>query len=160
MVRTLLLFRHGKTEDKAPRGDAARALTKRGRRDAAASAARIAALAGRPDAIVTSPARRADETAAILAEVLDFPGTVGYQAAIYGATVASLMRVVRALPDRARTVVLVGHNPGFEELAAGLTGEAVDHLPTAGVAVVEFDLDRWVQVRAGVGHLRGIYEPD
>ena len=161
-MKTLLIFRHGKTEKDAPHGDRERALTTRGERDTQAMAHYLLAQAGPPDAILASDAKRAQQTAKILAKAIDFAGKIESEPDIYGASLDTLLRVVRRLPDRAQRVVLVGHNPGFEELAAALGGEAVEggHLPTAGVAHLEFDVDRWKDVRPGTGRLRGLYDPE
>jgi phosphohistidine phosphatase len=117
-------------------------------------------LIGRPDAIVTSDARRARQTAELVAEATDFGDPVTLDAELYGADPDTLLRIVRALPDEATTVVLVGHNPGLEALAAALaqTDEAVE-LPTAGLAHLEFDTTRWSEVAPRTGRWRGVTTP-
>jgi len=70
-VRTLLILRHAKTQPDAPAGDHARALTERGHRDAATIADHIRNVIGTPDAIVTSDATRARQTASIVAAALE-----------------------------------------------------------------------------------------
>jgi phosphohistidine phosphatase len=160
-MKTLLVLRHAKAQPDAPKGDRKRNLTKRGRRDAAAMAAQIAATLGRPDAIVTSDAARARETADAVAAATGFDTPVTLAPAIYAADLDTLVAVVRGLPDAADSVVLVGHNPGFEALTAALDGVDEDdiRLPTAGLARLVFDVDAWSAVRSGAGRLDGIVTP-
>jgi hypothetical protein len=69
--------------------------------------------------------------------------------AVYAADTETLLRVVRRFPDAAGTMLLVGHNPGMEDLAALLAGEgsAIGLLPTAGLVHLELEADRWADVR-------------
>src|SRR5689334_8757368 len=123
-MKTLLLLRHAKAEAEAPKGDHDRALTGRGERDAAGIGRQIRTLVGCPDAVVTSDARRAKQTAKIVAAAVGFPGKIAAKGKIYEASPETLLEVVRKLPEKARCVLLVGHNPGFERLAGLLAGEA------------------------------------
>ena len=158
-MKTLLLLRHAKTEKAAPKGDEARALTKRGERDAGTIGRKIGELMGHPDIIVASNARRAQQTAEIVAKEIGFAERVTTEPAIYAAYPDELLRVIRHLPDGAGSALLIGHNPGFEDLADELSGvdAPYPHLPTAGVAYFVFDVERWRDVRAGAGELKGIY---
>lgn len=160
-MKTLLILRHAKTQPDAPHGDRARKLKERGHRDAAAIGAYVRGQVGTPDAIVTSDAIRARQTAEIIAAELGFDQPLTIEPRIYAADVETLLDVVRQLPGEADTVILVGHNPGFEELTASLSGHDEDEvrLPTAAVARLELDLPRWSDARPGIGILRGIVTP-
>ena len=162
-MKILLILRHGKAEEGAPSGrDRDRALTKRGERDAEAMGRHLRALVGRaPDAVVTSDARRARQTAVLAAAAVGFASAVTEEPAIYNADVDTLLECVRLLPEAADCVLLVGHNPGFEQLAALLAapGSDVPELPTAGLAHLEFDIRRWTEVRPHTGRLRGVHTP-
>jgi phosphohistidine phosphatase len=85
-----------------------------------------------------SPAHRARTTWELASAELDRQPGTRVDDRVYGASVSDLLEVVRDLPDDARTVVLVGHNPGFEDLSSLLTNEAVS-MPTSAVAVLEMD---------------------
>jgi phosphohistidine phosphatase len=155
-MKTLLILRHAKTEQDAPAGDHARQLTKRGERDARTIAEHIRATTGAPDAIVTSDARRALQTAEIVAQIVGFTKPLTVEPRIYAADLDTLRGIVSDLPDGADRVTLVGHNPGFEELTAALTGADEDEirLPTSGLAHLEFAVPHWADVREGTGKLR------
>lgn len=160
-MKTLLVLRHAKTQPDAPAGDHARALTERGHRDAATIATHIRNVIGTPDAIVTSDATRARQTATIVATALQFPSPPIEEPRIYNADVGTLMSVVRSLPEETTTVIIIGHNPGFEELAASLgsdSGEDV-RLPTAGLAILDFDVTSWSEIQPGSGKVREITSP-
>src|SRR5262245_11284856 len=140
-MKTLLILRHAKAQPDAPAGDRARELTGRGRRNATAMGAKIEALVGRPDAIVTSDATRARQTAELAATACGFEAPLTVEPRIYGSDLDSLLQVVHDLPNQTGSVVLVGHNPGLEELTAALVGpDGTVTLPTAGLAHLEFEV--------------------
>jgi phosphohistidine phosphatase len=156
-MKTLLVLRHAKTQSDAPNGDHARELTERGHQDAKKMAAYITKQFGAPDAIVTSDARRAMQTAEIVADGVGFANPLTVDPRIYAASLDTLLNVVRELPDAAETVILVGHNPGFEELSEALSrGHKDVRLPTSAFAHLEFDVPTWVAVQSGSGQLRKI----
>jgi phosphohistidine phosphatase len=80
---------------------------------------------------------------------------------IYAADLDTLLGVVRRIPDEVETAIIVGHNPGFEELAAALAGNHDQgiRLPTSGLARLELDVERWAAVGAGAGRLREVATP-
>ncbi|MGH2532393.1 MAG: SixA phosphatase family protein [Thermomicrobiales bacterium] len=160
-MKTLLILRHAKTQPDAPRGDWERQLTERGERDAATMGHLIASLPDLPDAVVTSDAVRARQTAEIVVEAAGLFAPVTLEPRIYAAEWRSLLDVVRGLPDEAACALIIGHNPGFEELAAALAeGNAVvDHLPTAGLVYLDLDAATWRDVRPGGGTLRAVHTP-
>jgi phosphohistidine phosphatase len=160
-MKTLVLVRHAKAQRDALAGDHARALSDRGLRNAAAIGAYLRTVIGAPDTVITSDATRALRTAEIVANEVGVSAPITIEPRIYGANVATLINVVRAIPDGATTVVLVGHNPGFEDLTealAGLPAGAV-RLPTAGVAILNFDAARWATMQAGSGRVREVATP-
>jgi phosphohistidine phosphatase len=160
-MKTLLILRHAKAQPDAPAGDHARELTERGHRNAAAMGAYIHNLTGTPDAIITSDATRALQTAEIVATAVNFASPLTVEPRIYTADVDTLLALVRSILDEVDTAIIVGHNPGFEELAEALAGNHDEgvRLPTAGLALLEFDVERWDAARAGAGLLREVATP-
>jgi len=167
-MRRLLLLRHAKAIPATGRRDFDRPLIERGRRDAAQIGAFVAEIGMVPDLAIHSGAARARETAAIVLK--GWPQRIEARAepGLYDATRPALYAIVRALPDTARNVMLVGHNPGFADLANALAGrgEASDlarlagKFPTAGLAVLEFDVDRWRDAAPGAARLARFATPD
>jgi phosphohistidine phosphatase len=160
-MKTLLILRHGKAQPDAPDGDRARELTERGQRASALMGDYIRSTIGVPDAILTSDATRAQQTAEIAAEAIGFSGELTLVPQIYAADLRTLQAVVRSIIDEVDLALLTGHNPGLEELAASLAGIDEDdvRLPTAGVAHLEFDVDKWDLARKGTARWRGIATP-
>src|SRR6476469_2360910 len=127
-MKTLLILRHGKAENKGKETvatDHPRVLTARGEAEAAAMGRRLAARGVQPDLIVSSDARRAYQTAVLAAAELPQAAPIQLDPAIYNASLDALLDVVRHLPDAANTILITGHNPGFEELASALTGQTL-----------------------------------
>jgi phosphohistidine phosphatase len=160
-MKTLLVLRHAKTQSDAPAGDHARELTERGHRNAEAMGACIRTRTGSPDAIITSDATRARQTAEIVARAVNFTGPLTVEPRIYAAGLDTLLAVVRRIPDEVRSALIIGHNPGFEELAEALAGNHDEQirLPTSGLALLEFDVERWDAVQEGAGRLREVATP-
>ncbi len=144
-MKTLIILRHAKAQPDAPNGDHQRNLTDRGQRDASAVGSMLGTLVGVPDAIVTSDANRALQTAQLAAEACGFDSSLTIEPAIYAAEVSTLIDIIRNLPDDLGCVVIVGHNPGFEDLITHLAPSDTEseHLPTAGFAHVELDVSSW-----------------
>ncbi len=120
-----------------------------------------------PDLAVASNARRAKQT---LDRVLDsLPRHVTHliENTIYLATVDHLVEILRQTPDKVATLLAVGHNPGFAELAYWLAGSGeADELalmrakfPTAALAVLDFEIDHWSEVRKGGARLTRFVTP-
>lgn len=161
-MKTLYVLRHGKAEPDSPHGDKERVLAPRGERDSRTMGERLRELAPAIDLFVSSDAVRARQTAEIAAVAAGFEGAVAIEPEIYAAPLDALLDVVRSLPDAADTVVIVGHNPGFEDLSTALAPDGTEpvRLPTAGVARLEFAAaERWRDVREGKGRLAGVYTP-
>jgi len=135
--RTLILMRHAKSDWSNDEADIDRPLSKRGRRQAPDAGRWLASNIDSIDLAVISPANRARSTWDLASAALgDYPQT-RIDDRVYAASDSQLLDVVRALPNDVYTVVLVGHNPGIEDLVCLLTGEQVA-IPTSALAVIEF----------------------
>ncbi|MFB9377354.1 histidine phosphatase family protein [Kineococcus gynurae] len=135
---TLVVVRHAKAETPLGLQDIARPLSERGRADAEEAGRWLAATIDRPDLVLTSPARRTEETTARLLQSWGKAAAVVDEERIYEASLGDLLRIVRGL-DTARpdaVVVLVGHNPGLSDLVSSLSGRMVQ-LRTTGIAVLD-----------------------
>jgi phosphohistidine phosphatase len=144
--RRLLILRHAKSSWADQHADDwERPLNERGERDAPGVGARLRQLSLLPDLIVTSDAVRAEATARAAAGAAEYLGKIVLSPELYHAGPEAIIDVVRALPETARSVMLVGHNPGLQDLVEQLTGESVE-LATATLVHVELPVNRWQDV--------------
>jgi phosphohistidine phosphatase len=141
-----LILRHAKAEPDAGDGDESRPLAKRGRR----AAERVGELMSDrlPDLVLSSPSVRTRETVERLKKGAGPLSRVEYLPELYLASPATLLRVVAERGGEAERVMLVGHNPGLEDLVTRLSGEHVT-LPTAGLAECAVEVERWSDVTLG-----------
>jgi phosphohistidine phosphatase len=151
-----VLIRHAKSSwDDPALADFDRPLNGRGKRDAPEMGRRLAERGVDPDALLTSPARRARKTARQIAAALDFPQRdILEEEEIYEASLPALISVVHGLDDQWGEVILVGHNPGCTELANYLSDLRIENIPTCGVAAIDFEQESWSRVgeRSGRVH--------
>jgi phosphohistidine phosphatase len=158
-MKTLFLLRHAKSGWKdSDLRDFDRPLTDRGKKAAGVIGRYMHKQHLRPDLIVSSPAERARATVELVVEAARLPTDVRFDERIYEANTGNLLEVVSHLDEQAQSAMLVGHNPGFEELAESLTGEALQ-MPTAALVQVDLDVEKWKQVRAGAGRLKRVIKP-
>ena len=142
-MRTLLVLRHGKSSRKHTNlSDHDRPLSKRGKRDAPRVGQWLRSRRLSPGAIISSTAKRARRTAEEVAQSSTFNGRVQLESRLYLADPATILDVVRGADAEAKRVLVVGHNPGLEELVARLTGND-EHLPTATLAQISLPIDQW-----------------
>ena len=158
-MRELVLLRHAHAESSAPgQDDFDRPLSRDGLAEAEAAGAWLRKQSWTPDLVVCSPARRTRET---LEQVLLATGYVEQRQdeRIYGATSGTLMQVADEHRDHGR-VLLIGHNPGLEQLMALLTsGQSNDGrgMPAAGIAVLR--LPDAAMLEPGIAELAAFWWP-
>lgn len=159
-MKTLLLLRHAKSSWKdAELDDHDRPLNKRGKRDAPRMGQLLKDENLLPDLIVASTARRARKTAEHVIHHSGYRGEARITGELYNASRDQLLAIVAALPDTAGRVLLIGHNPGFEELLEALTDEC-RALTTAALAHLESPAQSWPQFReAGPARLVNVWQP-
>lgn len=162
-MKNLTLIRHAKASRDNPLiQDFERPLSGRGLHDAPLIGKHLKKVhAFAPDALITSPAKRAFTTASIIARkagLQDVP--LLEEPRIYEAPVDTLAEVLRGLSDQIKHAALFGHNPGFEALANWLCGPGtIASLPTGGVVMLELKVKSWSQVDAGCGTLLEYFCP-
>ena len=159
MPRTLYLLRHAKSSWKdASLRDFDRPLKGRGRDAAKQIGKRLASEKPEPEMVVCSPAVRTRETANIVVKHARFKVDVTFDERIYEASLRDLLHVVADIPDDKQVALMIGHNPGFEELVAYLSGEH-RRMPTSALAKIGLDVASWRDVRAGEGTLEWFVTP-
>ncbi len=165
-MKHILILRHAKSDWSNPAlADFDRPLAKRGLKDAPRMGKALARFGQTPDIIISSPARRAKQTAELAAQACNFQGTIRWNNSFYPGSSSALLAALRALPDRVNCPMLVGHNPVFADTAALLcnphsTGKPEDiRLPTAGLICFAVNIANWSALESGDGVLRWFLIP-
>jgi len=158
-MKKLLLLRHAKSSwDDTGLADFERPLNDRGRRAAPLVGRFMRERELRPDLVLCSPAERTRQTVALVLEAAGLSAPVRFDERIYDATVGRLVEVVSQAGEGAGEILLVGHNPGMEELLELLTGET-RRMPTAALARIHLDTDDWAELGAHTGRLEWHVKP-
>ena len=155
-MKRLTLIRHAKSSwGNLSLSDFDRPLNARGEMAAPAMGTALKSRGLAPDRMVSSPALRAITTCKLLAKAFDYAEDgIVIEPSIYEASIAALLGIVRALPDDAEHVILVGHNPGMHGLAVTLSESSIDQFPTCAVADLEAEVDSWAAIRENRLRLR------
>jgi phosphohistidine phosphatase len=159
-MKRLTVLRHAKSSWDAPNlNDFDRPLNDRGWKVARRMGKELAHRHMQFDLVLASMAARVRETLDGLREEFPLEVPIRFDPSIYHATEDALLALLRALPDDVQSPLLVGHNPGLQQLILGLTvgsherHRVADKLPTAGLAVIELPIDRWTELNAGCGRI-------
>ena len=158
-MKTLFLLRHAKSSwESSELSDFDRPLNARGLETAPFMGNIIKDNAFKIDLIVSSPAKRAQQTALLVKKTANINGEIEYDDRIYEASPRRLLEVVAEIDEKHDSALLVGHNPGFEGLVHLLTGE-IQPMPTAALAVIDLTIERWNEINAHCGSLRKMLRP-
>lgn len=161
-IKTLLILRHAKSSWKFPDlADHERPLNKRGKRDAPKIGNLLKEKDLVPDLIISSTAVRAERTAKMVAKASRYKGNVALTNSLYAAGADAYIDVLRNLQDKYNIVLVVGHNPGLEELVKILSGEEHHIMPTCALAHVRLDIQSWSHIvqMTGKGRLVRLWNP-
>lgn len=159
-MKTILLLRHAKSSWKDPDlDDHDRPLNKRGKREAPRMGQLLKEEGLLPDFIVSSSAKRAWRTAECAALHSGYRGEIRVTSELYEAPPARIRQVIQATPDAVSRLLLVGHNPGLEELLEQLAG-AYTPLSSGALAWVQLPLEAWDELdEATAGELIRVWQP-
>ncbi|WP_186417082.1 histidine phosphatase family protein [Bosea sp. CS1GBMeth4] len=167
-MRRLMLLRHAKSAWPANTADRDRPLATRGREAAPVMGRYLAEELLLPDLVLISPARRTVETWELVRPMLPERPATHFEPRIYEAKAERLLKVAQETEPEVRTLLMIGHNPGFEELAARLTGHGdryaaarmAQKYPTCGLAVLDFAIEDWRDLAAQGGRLDRFVTPE
>ncbi len=159
-MKTLLILRHAKSSWKDEHvEDHDRPLNKRGKRDVPRIGELLQQAKLVPELIISSTAKRARKTASRLAKKCGYQGIIELDGTLYLAPPEAYLAAIRKIDDPVGCALVVGHNPGLEQLLAMLTGHDT-HLPTAALAHVQLDVAAWRDVNSQMrGSLVELWQP-
>lgn len=164
----LMLLRHAKAVPaEGAIDDSARPLAPRGRKDAQEIGAYMARHRLVPDRVLVSPSKRTRETWELVAPAFRKPPPAVYESRLYEAAPETIFDVVRKSGGDARSLLIVGHNPGLHKvamllIAAGevdLRERLQESLPTSGLVLIEFAFDSWDKLHPHAGRLDRFVTP-
>lgn len=159
-MKTLLILRHAKSDWGTPdAADHDRPLNGRGKRDAPRMGQLLRDEQLVPDLMISSTAKRARKTARLLAEASGYEGEIKLAETLYLAGPEAYLDVLRQTPEVCQSVMVIGHNPGLEELIEALTGET-ESLSTAALAQVRLPIAHWSELSEDIeGELVNVWRP-
>lgn len=152
-MKYLYLIRHAKSSwDDHNLKDFDRPLNERGLNDAPLMGNVLRSTGIKVNKIISSPAKRAIDTAHIVAEKVAYPpGEILEDPNIYHSGLPELMKMICGFNEKWESVFFIGHNPGFTQLAEVLTSENFGNIPTCGIVGIELPIDRWMETSRGIG---------
>lgn len=155
-MKILYLVRHAKSSWKEPElKDDERPLNKRGKWDAPAMAKRLRKMGDIPDLMISSPAKRAFNTAKRFAGELKYPGKkIQKSRELYMGSTSDFVAVISNVKDKYKSVMLFGHNPGLTEFVNKIGTTNIDNVPTSGVVRIDFDFKDWGDVKNAKGKMK------
>ncbi len=167
-MRRLMLLRHAKSDWSLPgQSDHDRDLAPRGRKAAPLMGRYMADHGIVPDHAIVSTATRTRETWRLVADMFPQIPPVDFEDRIYEASPRAILAAIAEAPRSARSLLVVGHNPGFHDTANLLveTGDRrirnalAEKFPTGALAVIDLDIDDWAGIRPGSGRLESFVTP-
>ena len=168
-MKTLALFRHAKSDWSDPAlGDFDRPLAPRGLKAAPRMAKAMKSMGLAPELVLCSEAVRTRQTWDLVAPGLGADPRLVVRHGLYLASPAELLEAVRGVGPETGSLMLIGHNPGMEDLAAALAGPDSEaaalkrmarKFPTAALAVLAFEIADWRDAKPGTGRLTHFIQP-
>lgn len=167
----LLLLRHAKSDWSGDLGDHDRPLAPRGRKAAPRMGAFMRKSGYVPEAVLCSTAERTKETLELLLHALRADPPVRYDRTLYLAEWPALLAALQGAEGSETPLLMIGHNPGVEQLAMALAIQPQDaaerarfeklerKFPTAALAVLDFDAPHWGAIKPGTGRLTDFVRP-
>jgi phosphohistidine phosphatase len=152
-MKRVVIVRHAKAVPYGYDDDFNRDLRDRGKNDAKMVSKELNTLEIKPDAIISSPAKRAIKTARIFAEHLGFEEkSITLEQSIYeGLTTSEFVELIQSLDDDLQTVFFFGHNPDFHIFTGNLLKNYHDDMPTCAAIGIDFPVETWKLVEARTG---------
>ena len=154
-MKKLFVVRHAKSSwDFPDLDDFSRPLNKRGKKNAPEMGKRMAKQGIKPDAIISSSAKRALSTARRIATELGFPrNRIVKEDQFYHGSNQDVIEIIQHVNDNINTLMIFGHNPGLTDLVNYLSDANISNIPTCGVAEIDFDIMTWKLLGAKKGRL-------
>lgn len=144
-MKTLILTRHAKSDwSNLHQKDFDRELNERGLRDAPMMGKRLLNRNIQLDLLVSSTAKRAAQTAKLIAKELKYAsGEVQWEDSLYHAPPAIIQEAIFGISNKINTLMIVCHNPGITDFVNKLTNHLIEDMPTCGMCALQFPVEKW-----------------
>ena len=165
-MKILYVLRHAKSDwGDSSLEDFDRPLNARGKKAAKAIGGELRKRKIKPDLVLASPAVRALQTIGRVEDGYGSKFDVEHEPRIYGCEPETLVDLIKSAPDDVHRLLIVGHNPGLQDLVVKLSrpgellDEATEKFPTAALAEIRFDTKSWNEIASGQGILECLVRP-
>lgn len=154
MGKHLFLIRHAEAGHPSGVKDFDRPLSETGYEEANKMSNALRYYDIQPELFISSPAKRALNTAMVFAETFHVPvNQIQPENMIYDASVETLLSIVNHLPEQYNKIALFGHNPGITNFSEYLSDEYLGNIPTAGIVHISFQEEQWAHISISSGTL-------
>jgi phosphohistidine phosphatase len=160
-MKTLYIVRHAKSSwDHSGISDHDRPLMEKGKKKTRRIVDYLLLHKVEIDLIISSDAVRARETAFIIARGISYPDTeIRLSSSIYNCGTDDLFRLLDSLADDIGSLMIVGHNPSMTDFANIFLEDIIYNMPTSGVACIEFNTDKWADIRSAAKKTNFVISP-
>ena len=147
-MKQLFLIRHAKSSWKDSEvADFERKLNPRGKKNAPEMGKRLKKRNFIPDLIISSPAKRAIDTAKRIAKEIGFDiKSIKIEPKLYEASYEGFLSVIHSIDTNFNKVYIIGHNPSITEVVNELGDKSVNNVPTCGVTGISFNAAQWNEI--------------
>ncbi|RPH03315.1 MAG: histidine phosphatase family protein [bacterium TMED144] len=159
-MKTIVLFRHGKSDWNVHfENDHDRPINKRGINAAKKMGKYLAGIKEIPELLISSTAHRTRETIELAAQSGNWKSECIFEPRIYGGSPNVLIEIIKNIDEKFNYVCLIGHEPNFSSFISKSCNEKFHRFPTASMAKIVYNKDKWVNVMFGSGQLEWIKRP-
>jgi phosphohistidine phosphatase len=161
MPKILYLVRHAKSSWKNPGlADTERPLNKRGKHDAPLMGKTLRSRREIPEMLISSPAKRAFSTAKHFAKEFNYKKEkIEISEILYMASVSDFYNAIVKCDNSIKSIMLFSHNPGITDFANLITGSDIENIPTSGTVRIDFDIEKWVDIKKTKGEIKFFISP-
>lgn len=159
-MKTIVLFRHGKSDWNVHfENDHDRPINKRGINAAKKMGKYLADIKEIPELLISSTAHRTRETIELAAQSGNWKSECIFEPRIYGGSPNVLIEIIKNIDEKFNSICLIGHEPNFSSFISKSCNEKFHRFPTASMAKIVYNKDKWVNVMFGSGQLEWIKRP-
>ena len=159
-MKTIVLFRHGKSDWNVHfENDHDRPINERGINAAKKMGKYLADIKEIPELLISSTAHRTRETIELAAQSGNWKSECIFEPRIYGGSPNVLIEIIKNIDEKFNYVCLIGHEPNFSSFISKSCNEKFHRFPTASMAKIVYNKDKWVNVMFGSGQLEWIKRP-